>query len=486
MPPETRVDPATLDIVTDDTTGPNRISVRVDKQRLAAYICIEHLDPTAGVSASSIEKLISDAGIEITAETRDTVQSVVRQAENVGIEGRAFFLTAGTPAEEGRDGRIIWRVPYSGKPLARMTADGRVDYRELGLITNVAAGQLIFEVVPPTPGRIGTDVLGRTIHPRPGRPVRVRKGRGVRVAEDDRHYYAEVDGRVVFEGGLIMVEPVFEVRGDVDYSVGNIDFNGAVKVLKSVLEGFVVKATGPIEVLGHVEAAELVSGNDIVIHGGVNGKRRGKIRAAGSISARYLNEADVEAGGDIVVQKSVSKSAARCRGNFFAENGAVKGGGIMALGNVSVGILGSEMGVVTQVTVGVEYELAAELAHIGAEIAELEKARNRITAGIGPYLDDPSKRDALDGEARQAVDRLARQAEQYQESIDELSAKRDALAERLSESRKSRITVSRRLEAGVVARIGRYSRRVDESLVGPLELVPDVHGKTLAIMGTER
>jgi len=480
-PPQQPVHLDDLVLIADSANEGMSISVRVDKPRLNAYVCLEYSDPSASVSAEEIEKVVAQGEIQLTPEIRANIRSLPEQAQSAGAGARTFLLATGTPSEDGLDGKIVWRVPYLDKPTAKLTDDGRMDYRELGNIINVTEEQRILEVHPPTAGRMGTDVFGQPIQALPGKPIRIRGGKGVRVSEDGGTFYAATVGRVIFDSGLLMVEPVLEVAGDVDYSVGNIDFNGPVKVMKNVLDGFSVKATGPIEIVGHVEAAYVESRADIIIHGGVNGKMRGKVKAGGSLSVRYLNEADVEAEANVLVEKSITKSSVRCRGDLFVENGAVKGGQITALGNMTVSCLGSEAGVVTEVTVGVEYKLADELAAIDRDIAEVEEQRQRIVAGIGPLLDDPSKRYALAAESREAVDRLARQAEQYRLRIEELDRKREAITARLSEARKSKIAVTRKLEAGVVARIGACSRRIDEPLQGPLELVPDISDGSLVV-----
>ena len=47
--------------------------------------------------------------------------------------------------------------------------------------------------------------------------------------------------------------PVYVVPGDVDFSTGNIDFIGSVKVMGSVRNGFSVKAEGNVEIMGRLE-----------------------------------------------------------------------------------------------------------------------------------------------------------------------------------------------------------------------------------------
>ena len=62
-------------------------------------------------------------------------------------------------------------------------------------------------------------------------------------------------GHLEFANNAFHVRPVLEIKGDVDYGTGNIDFNGDVHIFGDVREGFDVRATGTIIINGLVEAA---------------------------------------------------------------------------------------------------------------------------------------------------------------------------------------------------------------------------------------
>src|SRR5690606_12118002 len=92
--------------------------------------------------------------------------------------------------------------------------------------------------------------------------------------------YAVIDGQVsITENDKINVFPIFEVKGDVDFRVGNIDFVGMVLIRGNVLSGFKIKATGDIRIMGEVEAADLEAGENIEIMAGVVAQGKGSIIA---------------------------------------------------------------------------------------------------------------------------------------------------------------------------------------------------------------
>ena len=86
----------------------------------------------------------------------------------------------------------------------------------------------------------------------------------------------------------LSVVNVYEVNGNLDMSMGNIDFNGDVNITGSVRSGVTVHAMGSIYVGGFVEGATLIAGKDIVLKDGVNTKNSGKIEAGEIYQADFL------------------------------------------------------------------------------------------------------------------------------------------------------------------------------------------------------
>ena len=87
----------------------------------------------------------------------------------------------------------------------------------------------------------------------------------------------------MLNGTIIEVVNTYVVNGDVDYSTGNIQFNGNVVINGTVPDGFEVKAEGDIVVMKIAESARLEAGRDIIIKGGVQGKGKGLVSAGRDI-----------------------------------------------------------------------------------------------------------------------------------------------------------------------------------------------------------
>jgi uncharacterized protein (DUF342 family) len=141
----------------------------------------------------------------------------------------------------------------------------------------------------------------------------------------------------------------------VDFSVGNIDFKGYVKILGSVRDGFQVLARNDIEIKQIVEGARVESSSDIVIAGGIQGMSRGTIIAAGDITAGFVNQAYIRSGGEIKIKNSVLHSDVSAQQAVIVMGGRksqIIGGRIQAELAVVCNTLGSDIGTKTEVIVG--------------------------------------------------------------------------------------------------------------------------------------
>lgn len=118
---------------------------------------------------------------------------------------------------------------------------------------------------------------------------------------------AAIDGQPRVDGSRISVEPVIVVQGDVDFSTGNINFTGSVRIGGHVLPGFTIKATQDIEVAGVVEGALLEAGGKVSVKGGV--RQHSVITAHGDVSVRFVDsESSVTTRANLVVVESALHS----------------------------------------------------------------------------------------------------------------------------------------------------------------------------------
>ena len=192
-------------------------------------------------------------------------------------------------------------------------------------------------------------------------------------SDDGKETYAAISGKIEYCNYDLSVVNVYEVNGNLDMSMGNIDFNGDVNITGSVRSGVTVHAMGSIYVGGFVEGATLIAGKDIVLKDGVNTKNSGKIEAGGNISGRFFENTEVIAKGDLQCNYILN-----CRvltyGRIFVEGpiGSIIGGDVTGVMGISTTSCGHESNVKTLLRVGSTKEIRKEYAELIMELKEVD------------------------------------------------------------------------------------------------------------------
>ncbi|HOX08656.1 MAG TPA: FapA family protein, partial [Planctomycetota bacterium] len=446
---------------------------------MKGYLLLEKKQADLKLDETSLLEKIASGGMFFGVDPDAVHQCLVRVSTRGGAQ--LLEIAAGRRPEDGSDGTIEFYIQPSSEE-ARYTKDasGRINYQELNLIENVAADQEVARLLPPRPGVPGSTVTGREITPRSGSPVRARAGKGVRLGGVGDVFIAEIPGRLVYADDTLSISQDYEVKGDVDYSVGNVDFVGRVVVHGEVLDDFRVRGLMGIEIRGAVGKCQLVSDGDIVLASGMNGKAAGSVKAGGKVRARYLNEVTVEAVGDIQVEREAYNAVARTAGVFTA-GGKTVGGEITALRGIELAVAGSELGVSTKLVAGTDFRRSERIREINARTAAVDKEIDRISTAIGPLLADPKRVALLPADKKKVVlalvghlRTLKEQREGYAAQMLQVDAD-DATAVR-------QVNIRERLFPSVIVEVGANRLLMKSQSTGPLSLVEDLLAGTVRIV----
>lgn len=215
-----------------------------------------------------------------------------------GVAGEKQYLqmviiAGGQPARNGEDGRIKDYFPRKAQIKYASKGNGGIDFKSTNLIHNVKKGDVVCDITLPTEPEDGMDVYGQPVHGKKGTMPPVPQGKNIVYSEERDRLLAGCEGNLTFRSGRFHVENVFTVSGNVDNSVGNINFTGSVVIHGDVLEGYSVRAKGDITVMGIVEGARLSAGGDILLHKGMRGMRTGVLEAEGDITAKFLEDCNI-------------------------------------------------------------------------------------------------------------------------------------------------------------------------------------------------
>lgn len=369
------------------------------------------------------------------------------------------LVASGTPAVDGEDARFELLVAEARDRVPRVNPNGLIDFRDLGEIPSVSADDALMSRVPPTTGTAGRNVRGEVIEPVPGKDEGFsEKLLGAYVARDDANLLRAVfSGQPVRCGNAVNVEQVLRVR-NVNMASGNISFDGTVNVEGEVLPGMKIHATGDIIIGGVVDGAVLEAGGDIRIGGGVIAKAH--VRAGGSVSARFVENALVTAGTTIAIEDTALQSELQANNQILVglkspQRGRLAGGSARAMLLIRTPILGSATGGVTKLLLGVNPVLEAEYQ---ALVHKIDKQREDEQ-----NLEKLVKHLARQGDKAVLLERAKASWELAVKAWGRLLPQRDELERQLAMIAGARIEVGSSVAGAVDVTLGKKQLRMRKS-----------------------
>jgi uncharacterized protein (DUF342 family) len=452
------------------------LQLLVSQDRLAAYLKVELNGDGKQCPPARVLDFVQKCAVQMSPQEQAALPGI---AASVSQGSKQPLLIATGQAPRAATRSIKWYVSMAS-PRTQETARGAsVDTREVSHFVSATAGQPLCQLLA-TAAVDGRSVFGEAI-PVPPPPKGTKEapamklGKGVALAADGTTAVAQLDGSVELESGTLTVARVLNVRGNVDFKIGNVDFNGDVAIAGDVLPGFKVKATGDVRVGGVVERASIEASGQILVRGGVAGRHSANLKAGGNIEARYLHMIAVDSGESVTITSECLESHVSADRDVVVEQGAIIGGSVRARGNVRAAILGSEMGVPTIIVAGRD-----SVAH-----KELTAARKALKSLMDAVNNDRSAVQLLESQPLPPgkvamLEVLKRQLSQREE---EVNTQRTLVAELLATyaERAGQVEVKRKVYGNVTIRIGDYTRIIATDQDGPLIFYPDVENGTLAV-----
>lgn len=304
-----------------------------------------------------------------------------------------FRIARGKPAFDGKNGNIIDYFPRVVERVLEIDEYDQVDYAALNLIHNVGQGEEICRLILPTEGNPGRTVLDQEIPAKSGKTVPLPKGRNTEIGEDGVTLVATIAGHVEFSGRAFQVRPVMDVPGDVDFSVGNINFLGDVNIKGDVRTGFTVRAMGNVHVDGMVEAGSTVeAGGDLVVVKGILGDGTTSIRSQRCIFSKYIENVTIYARENLQTD-CILNGNIYCDGEVQVRSGrgSIMGGRVWAAQKISATSIGSRSECRTVIALGGTPCTNFERDLLQQELEELEIEQEKLEC----QADSPIKASLL-------------------------------------------------------------------------------------------
>jgi len=440
------------------------LQITISEDKMHAYLVFKRVEGDLKFSSRDMERFLTSQGIKSGLQT-DAIYLISQKPQDFYFAQN--LVAVGTEPKPGRDGYI--KLLYgeedeeSHSPVER--EDGSVDYKQVTKLANVRAGQLIAERVPAEPGVPGKAVTGEDIPPKEGKEAHFKIGKNVVVNPENLAMYAAIDGLVTkTDKDKLNVFPVYEVNGDVDYNIGNIDFVGTVVVRGNILTGFRVKASGDIRVTGGIEGAEVESDGSVEITGGIIGTNKGYVKAGRNVRCSFVQEGNVIAGEDVLVTQSIMHSNVRAGKSVkcLGAKGLIVGGTIQAGERVTARMIGNSMSTATVIEVGVRPELRQELGELKASMRQLGESLDKTEKALS-MLDQLASVGQLTGDKLALRVKLTSTKRQTTEELQTAKERVLEIERTLEDATTARVDAVHTLWGGTKIVIGRYTRFVKDA-----------------------
>ncbi len=289
---------------------------------------------------ATILRLLDDEGISFGRLPHAVGQCL----EKTGREQRPqqAVVALGSLPIQGKDAWLRFAMEIGPLP-GKIMGNGEIDFRERNMFIAVNQDQVIAVRIPPTEGTPGRDIFGGSIAQEPGKDIAIN-------VSDDAVYDA-ITGQIratragvlskVSEGSVKVCSRQI-IPNDVDFETGHINSNAALEIKGSIMPKFKVNALGDILVCGSIEKAEVKSGGNVVVQGGVIGDSA-LIQAKGDVDIKIIEHGRIFADGSIILRKSGFSCRLYACGDLHAEpSSRIIHSQLVAAGSITTGRVGSD------------------------------------------------------------------------------------------------------------------------------------------------
>jgi uncharacterized protein (DUF342 family) len=454
--------------------------LRVSEDKLTVFLSV-HPPSSSGrmMTQGLIEKLLAEHGI-VQGVDRSAVEAALNEAASKKMPIHDVVIAKGRAAQRGEDGQI--ELKFRPEKIAGTIDEvsGKIDYKERESIHKVSSGTLLAVKIPPTPGIEGVDVFGDVIPWEPGNEKNLTPAGNVKVSDDGLSFSSEIAGIVfISPENKIWISKEYKVPGDVDYSIGNLSMEGSLDIKGWIHSGFEVRASDEIRVGGGVEDAIIEAGADILIIGGIIGSGAGSVRAGGKITARFLENARVHAEGDIIVHDDIFRSTVSTNGSITATKGKgrIRGGSVEAAKGVEANEIGSDAGVKTFVSVGMDSKTRNLFADAEKQLKHFKRQRAKMDKILARF-NKKNTHGTLPGEVSHRLKILVKHRREVIRKETMLTKFRQGLIQKISKDGTEPVSVKviKAVYSGTQIAIGGYTYHGEE----------DIRGKAIFVLNAEK
>ena len=342
----------------------NAVHVKISPDRLQALVEIEPGTEKEFVTEEVVLAIALTQSVQQSGELNRLIARAVKAYNPASSEPYEAVIAEGTKPEMGCNGEFHLEADLQqifeqiqareSEQTESPEASDREpqDHHSRSMLMIVKPGQRLGSLTPPTDGVDGIDVSGKTLSTKPGKPADEEFDGESIECRDDHSVVSKIGGQLVIQHGKVLVNPTLDIRGNVDFTTGNIHFPGNIEIHEGVRDCFVVESGESITVAGLVEAATLKAGKDLVLKRGMAARDKGLAEAGRDLKANYLDNVTGQTGRDLLVDKEITNSRISVARQTISPSATIIGGELICAGSCELGQIGTEAGAHTIVAMG--------------------------------------------------------------------------------------------------------------------------------------
>lgn len=359
------------------------ILVSVSENRMNAFVSVVRAEGTGcTVSRETVMEALEAAGV-ISGIREDLVLDLVDKAEAGDMI--ADFLVAEGRLPAGNEAVLKFLVPIE------MGKQSSINIRKDDVFAE------IYNYENDT--SLGYDVLGEKLDLEMGSGLQIEIGENIHKDPQGEKTVlsAEKNGRLLYDGKSLSIKDRLSVQGDVSLKTGGIKFPGSVDIEGSVLSRVTVSAGENIRISEVVQDAFVSSDGNLQIGKGIKGGRKAVVRASGTLSFGFAEEANLLSVGDIQVGRAIMLCQVKCNGKIRGQGDSrLIGGVIKAKDGLEIGVIGSERGAKTVISFGQDYLVENQISVVNAELEKLRAFTDKLDEIMERLEKSPDKSKLLE------------------------------------------------------------------------------------------
>ncbi len=423
--------------------------------------------PSGGekIKIEDVFKSIGEKRIKVPYNKQNIINMVNDVNENkIEKIDRTLFATGIKPVN-GTDGKVFWVVNFEMFFKPSIQPDGSVDYRGGGRFPFIKKDKIAGVWVERTKGiKDGSNVLGELIPSSPGKNILLDWNEcfdfkdTVYNTKKAKYLVSKRSGLLNLKNKRTTIEPMVQLQ-TIDYSTGNIDFDGSIVVKESITDGFTVKCTKDLIIKGSIGACTIECGGDVFIQGGINGKGKGKIIAKGNVAVKFVENAYIYSESDICVKSYSLLSSLVSKSKVFVgtvkAKGKIIGGKTYAWDSILTHFIGSEKSVAdAELWLGIDVD-------VNSQIKKIENRISSMRQDIASLTTNQSRADKTNEPLIKAIQT---ELTEKTTTLNKLLEENNVLAQSLYNNDCDRISILGQVQAHTQIMIGPYSQKTHEKI----------------------